>query len=825
MSAISAGDLILLRDKNAPHKTVERLYGWGWPTMWSGILNLATVGRGTQSLVYAFGTMASGFSFANLVGGLLVGIGPLTTNPELVNWRRLLSISGDAGSGTMILDWYDDYIPVNGSLLYIIHYYPPLSKYSWFTAAGPDFRKDGPPASLGGAGIDYAAQNETPPPLVIMGPDYANELPVSGSLAIALDASNSVAVAPGATIASYAWTVVPSTGTSLSSASSATPTLTITTTGKRVVSCAVTDSLGGVSTGRRHYMIGGGVTEFKRGDISIRYGEPDVSCMISSTSPDTSVTTAIRAVVDWAGFDEGTLVMIAADDYYGSTQKTITSRDDFPDHQRMVFAGYIQAENSDIVSGGAGKVELTAVSAVPMFLYSLSLTGVGDPADWYEMLPSLMTIASNLYHLFKWHSTLLEIADFWLPWTDTVRRSANEEFTEGNLIEHARSFCRARLMGMTGTADGAIVVQRDINTLSQADRNALTTTMTLTTADAAGQVRVRLRRRGDTIRILVSGGSSAGAMNSYQPHLAASARVARMTGNPVGIPIDRLMLADQAEARLIAQRGERTANHKYQESDFDASGGWRMVFDPAFQSWLNLGTLFGGNLRAETDLNSKKCVVRQVSISPPSVNGVVTVSVVTDIEAPEGVDGVDLPIPETPSDDPSGGDYDPPEPAPWPPIAEEETEPGFAVLVDTTDGIYWTTDTGATWEERNGSLAAVSGGADLIYDPWWKTVQGNNTSNPELVILWWTGLGFIRRSIDAGVTWEDVTYRLGDPPNTHGDSPAPTLADLRFIQAHGSINYFGQFWAAAHWETGGGDERGYLIKTTDNGYSWTWASV
>jgi hypothetical protein len=824
MTAISAPDLVLLRDKNAPQKTNQRLYGWGWPVMWAGTLNLATVGRGTQSLVYAFGGMTAGFSFADMGAGLLVAVGNLSANPELANWRRLLSISGNAGSGTMILDWYDDYIPTNGSLLSIIHYYPPLPKYSWFTVAGPDFRKDGPPAGLGGAGIDYAAQNETPPPLVIMGPDYANELPTSGSLAIALDASNSVAVAPGATIASYAWTVAPSTGAALSSASVADPTLTITTTGKRVVSCAVTDSLGGVSTGRRHYMIGGGVTEFRRGDITVRYGEPDVSCLISSTSPDTAHATAIRPNVDWAGFDEGTLVMIAADDYYGATQKTITSRAAFPDHQRMVFVGYIQAENSDILSNGTGKVELTAVSAVPMFLYSLSLTGNGNPADWYEMLPSLMTIAGNLYHLFKWHSTLLEIADFWLPWTDTVKRSANEEFTGGNLIERARAFCRGRLMGMTGTADGVIVVQRDINTIALADRNALTTTMTLTSADAAGQVRVRLRRRGDTIRVLVSGGSSAGAMNSYQPHLAASARVARMAGQPTIITLDRLMLSDQVEARLIAQRGERTADYKYQEVDFDASGNWSKVFDPAFQSWINLGTIFSGNLRAETDLNSKKCVVRSVSISAPSTGGTITISVMADIEAPEGVDGVDLPIPETPSDDISDGDYDPPEPAPWPPIAETETEPGFAVLVDTTDGIHWTTDTGAAWEERNSGFDPADG-ADLIYDPWWKTIQGNSTSNPELVILWWTGLGFIRRSADAGATWEDVTYRLGDPPNTHGDSPAPTLADIRFIQVHGSINHFGQFWTAGHWETGGGDERGYLVKTTDNGYSWTWVSV
>ena len=73
----------------------------------------------------------------------------------------------------MVVDWYDDIELQDDDYITIVHNYPAWPKYSWFTTAGPVFKKDGPD------GTTYAASgdaNDTPAPHVLMGRHYAGEL-------------------------------------------------------------------------------------------------------------------------------------------------------------------------------------------------------------------------------------------------------------------------------------------------------------------------------------------------------------------------------------------------------------------------------------------------------------------------------------------------------------------------------------------------------------------------------------------------------------------------------------------------------------------------
>ena len=134
--------------------------------------------------------------------------------------------------------------------------------------------KDGPD------GVLYSDQNEQPPPLVIMGWDYAGEL-VGGTLAIQLSAVNSQAVADGASISSYAWAAVPTAGASFDNAAIAAPILTLTSDNTRYqISCTVTDDNSKSSIAHRAYMIGGAVTEFDRSTITETYDRESVSTQI-----------------------------------------------------------------------------------------------------------------------------------------------------------------------------------------------------------------------------------------------------------------------------------------------------------------------------------------------------------------------------------------------------------------------------------------------------------------------------------------------------------------------------------------------------------------
>jgi len=832
MGAISAGDLILLRDRKDAQYSIERLYGFGFPELWRGLVNNISITRGDQTVVYDTGVMQGAFVFANLVTDLLIFVGS-SAGADDKGHRRILSISGTAASGTIIVDWNDDVDWSDGDHLTIVHFFPPWARYPWFTTTGPVFLKDGPSAALGGAGVVYVDQNEDPPPLVIMGPHYAGEL-VSGTLAVQLSAINSQAVADGATISSFAWTVVPTAGASFDNAAIAAPIITFTADNSKYwVTVVVTDSNGKTAIGRRSYQIGGAITEFSRGAITENYDNPSVNVSITLTSPETTDSAAIRPVMTWSDFADRTLVVITSEDHYGSTQKAITFRDaaQYEDHNHILYVGYLFAEIDDLIDDGSGTVALTAVSLIQMFAYSISLTGVETPTEWFEMDKTLMTVAGNLFHLFKFHSTLLEIADWHLPFTDTVKRSANEEFGEGALIQRAESLIGSRLMAITGVAMGEIWVETDLNLRDSADRTAETTTLTMTDSDISGTKRVRVRQYGDQIRTLVDGGSSTGLLGSFTPFLSASQNIATSEGRPRMVAFSRLMLPDQTESNRLAGRIQTVSNGRFQEANLELSGNYRSVFSPGDQQKVDLGDIFAGslqaNIRGYTDLEDIDVIVRSATNS--RANGVTSVSVVADIIQAEGLTGVTITPPIVPPDavEAGSGDtpsFEPPAPPVFPPIPPNQAVPGAAVGVDEDDGVYFTLDSGGSWEARNNGFATANG-AGLIWSPWWFTAFENNSSNPEDVVLWWSGTGYVRKSLDAGKNWSDITQFIDDPPNTAGDSPAPTTADVTFKQMSGDIHTLGEYFCIVEWEPAANDWRGWILRTVDNGITWTWVTL
>jgi hypothetical protein len=167
MGSIAAGDLTLLRARQDSQKTIESLYFWGFPEMWRGLVNDLAIERGEQTVAYDTGVLQGDFAFADLTEGLMVWFGSSAGADDLGR-RLLLSITGTAASGSMVVDWYDDIGLSDGDHITIIHFRPPWPKLSWFSTAD-GFYKSGPPASEGGAGIVYSDQNTDPPPLPVIG--------------------------------------------------------------------------------------------------------------------------------------------------------------------------------------------------------------------------------------------------------------------------------------------------------------------------------------------------------------------------------------------------------------------------------------------------------------------------------------------------------------------------------------------------------------------------------------------------------------------------------------------------------------------------------
>ncbi|KKL71208.1 hypothetical protein LCGC14_2097260, partial [marine sediment metagenome] len=75
MGSISAGDLVLLRNRQDAQYSIERLYGYGFPVIWKGRVNDGSIARGDQTVAYDTGALEAGFVFANIVTDMLVFVG------------------------------------------------------------------------------------------------------------------------------------------------------------------------------------------------------------------------------------------------------------------------------------------------------------------------------------------------------------------------------------------------------------------------------------------------------------------------------------------------------------------------------------------------------------------------------------------------------------------------------------------------------------------------------------------------------------------------------------------------------------------------------
>jgi len=112
----------------------------------------------------------------------------------------------------------------------------------------------------------------------------------------------------------------------------------------------------------------------------------------------------------------------------------------------------------------------------------------------------------------------------------------------------------------------------------------------------------------------------------------------------------------------------------------------------------------------------------------------------------------------------------------------------------------------------------------LGYDPWWRTPEKQNSSNPEVAIIFACLDGEIYRSESLGTTWAKLMLET-DPPNDWSDDPAPTVADLSFVQRTDNIHKDGHHYFLANWQNASSQWRSWLLVTEDDGSTWTWVSL
>lgn len=474
--------------------------------------------------------------------------------------------------------------------------------------------------------VTYVDQNEEPPPVAIAGCHKAGFLE-SGTIIFTLDASDSYAIASGASISTYLWEC---DGGAIANANIAETTIQFNAAGTYTLKLTVTDDNGKSQVTRRVIFV------HDRTGSDAPYLDFVVDTIHGSwESGGWDMSISILGDADFDDFPEGTLVVLWAETWYGSTEVSIGPAGN------ILFAGYIR-EESVRKELDTGNISFQADTIHKLLdntkQFSVSLEYNSSPTTWYQY--ANLTVARAVHHLWRWHSTLFGIVDVLLPVGDTTLLYAVDDFEDGTLYSMVETFAREHgiFAHICCTKCGQVHLEIEANILEDADRAGLATTFTMIDSDRyAEDTDVEIVR--DPIErvsyIMVSGTSYDGTTSA-----PICAHAPGDAPNPHGdvVTFDRLVLDDQADANYIAGKLLKIANNEIIEIRIPLAGNYFQAIDLVPQEFIVLN-LAAGDTKRGVVLSDAKYIPRDVSANLFMADGTILPTLVLEPEIVDGVDG------------------------------------------------------------------------------------------------------------------------------------------------------------------------------------------
>ncbi len=792
---VSSTDLALLRGDHHEHKVyVSALVP---SDLWSARINDGSMGRSIQTIAFDGG---SGSNFALVEALQEVWIGT-TAGAQDIGRARIRSISsGDSGvTGTLVVAQHP-WPLLDDHYLTFKFDYPIRPLFPLVTS--DVFQKD--------KNVAYGDQNEKPVPVVIAGPHRADFLGSGGSTVFNVDATQSYAIADGATISSHALTVSPAAGAAVSF-SSGSGTITFSTTGQWWAKYSVTDSNGKTQDSYRCYFIHSTSPENADYPLDSLY---DLRLNGNWKRGGWNAFFSAHEKATLADIPKDTLTVIWSVDKYNNTETSITL---LPNQTKTIFAGYVfrTVAHTDL-SEDNKRVDFylnTVNDVMRRFNFEVELETVeGVPSDWYQY-EDWLTIGRGIHHLWKYHSTIFEVADV-IGLRDNTMARAYAQFNVGNLYRMANSFAqfsgiRAHLVCDKG---GRVHLIHDLQLLTDGERPQRSLIFDLTGDDRRGDIGLGNTAINKNAFVKVSGFAWDGSFRTDSSGNRVPDPDPFCASAPGAIPDDeganvftfgRQTFTSQNHANEIAGRVFAQRNNEFSNIPVIMHGNYVGVMDVAYEKWYTTSLVAGDTARA-TVWTDQRLACRTVSIQYDEARGTMLLQAGFEAEK-QAVVGVTAVCPSF-VPDPGGT---------TPEIPTESTLPDALM---TGGSVYFKSAISQSW-----SLRVSASVSDLVEDPFWRTKVGSSSSNSAIIFR--CGVGYIRRTTDAFQAVDvDVTPAI-DPPNAAGDLPAPTVADVTFIEGAGSFITQNAFVFLARWQNPDGDWRSWLAYTGDNGTTWSWKAV
>ncbi len=756
-------------------------------TLWTARVNNVPAAQGDISIPFDGG---SGSAFAAVEAFQEVWVGTSAGDNDL-GYARIRGItSGDGGvTGTLSVAksptlWQDD------AYLTFRHDYP-LRPLRPRIATDETFYKD----------YDVAF-NWPPTPVCVAGPHRAQFL-TGASLVFAVNLSSSYAIASGATISSYAASVYPTTGVTVSvNSGTGIGTITFTQTGQYWAKFSCTDSNGKVQTTFRCYFVASTdpthedfpLVDFELSEMMGTYesGGWDAGFSVHNGPTLADIPDRTLAIM-WGSWKY--------DDVFGPVAFG-------PNNDNSILVGYVRQDNySKDMGTGEQPVRFKMSTAQGVmgqkYNFSISLEAVqGTPDAWWKY-DNTLTVGKGIHHLLAEHSTVLECADV-IGLTDVGTLRAYVEIPDNDIFGagNALSSQRGSREHLVCDRYGRIYFKRNQQLLSDADRAGLTTVGEITTTDRS-LLEVSREQEKQVCFTHVSGFVWNGTFDAEgapdaQPVCAVAPGDDPEEDGPKVERVEYQTFASQNEANDVAGRVHSAANNPFKELEVTFHGNYLGVVEIANGEQWEISLLTTETPR-EIVLTNRKIYPRLVQIS--IIDGVATVTVTFESEAPP-LAGKTTDCPTLPFID---GDWD---------LPAEDSLGGALV---TAGSVKFKSPLGNSWATRYSG--AVS---DMAADPYWQSKQNSDASNDAILMI--GGVGYIRRSTDAGQNWSVVTPGT-NPPNTFGDSPAPTATTVDYMVIEPNEGVEDNWLALARWQNSSDEWRSWVAYSTNNGTSWSWVDV
>lgn len=277
----------------------------------------------------------------------------------------------------------------------------------------------------------------------------------------------------------------------------------------------------------------------------------------------------------------------AADQPYPSTLWV------FPKHLAVGYLYRARAQ-ADIGSRGVNNTTMDIVSVEEYmrreFQFSVTLTSDDSPSHWFEFPADELSVGEALWHLYYWHSTLPNIVDMAGLDSDGMDLNYATDFEEGTLFGMAETMYGRVRRTLSTDRNGNMRFVPIINLLTDAERAALDTTMTIVDADKGANISFVQRHHKPAAMATVSGIYFPGTFDSNgNPEAEGYCAVAPGDlpeyGGEAIVRLERQTLRDQAHANALAGRLLARENREIEEIVVLFHGDYSDFLDPKADLW------------------------------------------------------------------------------------------------------------------------------------------------------------------------------------------------------------------------------------------------